>query len=157
SYLVDCQNNPFTALAIAGDSRGITSAMPPGDYALPSDRHRMIWNAFYQLVKALNNVSGFQVGNPQLRISQDPVINASFYASTNTVEITLALVELLADSPSEVAWVVAHELGHAHQHLAGTSFNELEADQFALFGLLLTGYDAYAPGGALGKLMMATQ
>jgi hypothetical protein len=76
------------------------------------------------------------------------------------VAVEIALIELLADSPSEVAWLIAHELGHAHQRLVGgTTFSpnaELDADQFALFGLLLTGHDAYAAGGALGKLMMAS-
>ena len=56
SYFLNCQNNaPFAALAIAGDSHGITSSMPPGNYALPSDQLRMIWNTFYQLVKVLNS------------------------------------------------------------------------------------------------------
>ena len=32
---------------------------------------------------------------------------------------------------------------------------ELYADQFSLAGLVLTGYDAYAAAGALGKLMAA--
>ncbi len=171
SYSLSCQSQPnayggslpapFVALAIAGNAQGITSSMPPGNYALPSDSYRMIWNAFNQLVKALNSVSSLQVGHPSLQISQDQVINAQFDSATNTVTINLALVELLADSPSEVAFVIAHELGHAHQFVSGaTTFNsnpELDADEFALFGLLLTGYDAYAGGGALGKLMMALQ
>jgi hypothetical protein len=120
----------------------------------------MIWNAFYQLVKSLNSTSGFEVGQPLLQISSNQVLNASYNSANQTVSIELALVELMADSPSEVAWVIAHELGHAHQRFTGsTKFNsniELDADQFALFGLLFTGHDAYAAGGALGKLMMAS-
>jgi len=161
SYNLDCQGAPFEALAIAGNSRGITSSLPPGDYALPSDRYPMIWNAFYQLVKALNNVPGLEVGHPNLQILSDQVINAQFDRTTNSVKIQLALVELLADSPSEIAWVIGHELGHAHQRLSGaTTFDpniEHDADYFSLLGLLLTGYDAYAAGGALGKLMMASE
>ena len=167
SYSLGCewqpnspQPAPFIALAIAGNSVGVTSSMPPGGYSLPSDPVGMIWNAFYQLVKAFNSVAGFEVGQPILQISSNPILNASYNSATRTVTIELALVELLADSPSEVAWVIAHELGHAHQHRSGgTTFNsnpELDADQFALFGMLLTGHDAYAAGGALGKLMMAS-
>lgn len=151
---------PFAALAIAGNSLGITSSMPPGGYALPNDRIGMIYDAFNHLVKALNSVQGFEVGQPQLRILSDSVINAYYDSATNTVGVELALVELLADSPSEVAYVIAHELGHAHQRLVGTTtFDpniEFDADQFSLFGLLFTGYDAYAAGGALGKLGMAS-
>jgi predicted Zn-dependent protease len=121
----------------------------------------MIWNAFYQLVKALNNVPGLEVGHPNLQILSDQVINAQFDRTTNSVKIQLALVELLADSPSEIAWVIAHELGHAHQRLRGTTtFDrnvEHDADFFSLLGLLLTGYDVYAAGGALGKLLMASE
>lgn len=159
--------SPFVALTLAGNSLGITSSMPPGNYALPSDPYALTWNAFYQLRKALNSVPSLQVGQPNLQISADQVINASFTSATNTVTVNLALVELMADSPSEVAQVIAHELGHAHQFVAGggvlangTTFNsdiELDADEFSLFGLLLTGYDAYAAGGALGKLGMASQ
>ncbi len=153
---------PFVALALAGNSFEITSSMPPGNYTLPGTPYAMIWNAFYQLVKDLNNTPGLGVGQPKLQISTDQVINAFFDPTTNTVNIELALVELLADSPSEVAFVIAHELGHAHQFVSGSlQFNptnpELDADEFALFGQLLTGYDAYAAGGALGKLMMALQ
>lgn len=160
SYFLKCQNAPFAALAIAGDSHGITSSMPPGDYALPSNQYRTVWNAFYQLVKALNSVPGLQVGQPKLQILGDQALDAKYYKATNTVMIQLALVELLADSPSEVASVIAHELGHAHQALAGSQFNatdpELDADQFSLWGLLFAGYDAYAAGGAMGKLLMVS-
>ena len=149
---------PFVALAIAGNSLGITSSMPPGGYALPSNPAGMIWNAFYQLVKTFNSIPSLQVGQPQLQILSNPTVNAFYSQAAHTVGIELALVELLADSPSEVASVIAHELGHAHQKVIGGShWNqniELDADQFSLLGLLLTGYDAYAAGGALGKLFM---
>lgn len=153
---------PFVALTLAGNSFEITSSMPPGNFALPSFPHTMIWNAFSQLVKALNNQPNLKVGQPKLQISTEQVINAFFDPTTNTVTINLALVEILADSPSEVAFVIAHELGHAHQFVSGSQpFDptnpELDADQFALFGQLLTGYDTLAAGGALGKLMMALQ
>jgi len=173
SYSLDCHFQPnaplnsrlagFVALTIAGNSFEITSSMPPGGYALPSDPYRMVWNAFYQLVKALNNTPGLGVGQPQLQFGTAQEINAFFNPTTNTVTINLALVELIADSPSEVAFAVAHELGHAHQFVTGGALQfdstdrELDADAFSLFGLLVTGYDAYASAGTLGKLMMTLQ
>jgi hypothetical protein len=151
---------PFSALAIAGDSRGITSSMPTGDFAMPGSSYRLAWNAFYHLVKAFNSKSGFEVGQPVVRLLNDPIINATYDSANNIVTVNLALIELLADSPSEVAYVIAHALGHAHQRLAGNNFDpnvELDADQFSLFGLLFTGYDTYAAAGALGKLAVASE
>jgi hypothetical protein len=134
SYSLSCNFQPnapinsrlagFVALAIAGNSFEITSSMPPGGYALPTDPYRMVWNAFYQLVKALNNTSGYAVGEPQLVIAPDAsscgpnagAINACFIPATNTVVVSLALLEILADCPREVAQIDAHALGHAHQH-----------------------------------------
>jgi hypothetical protein len=180
SYSVSCSGSPnptptsppspFVALTLAGNSYEITSSMPSGNYALPTNPYAMIWNAFYGLKKALNSTPGFGVGQPQLLIASDATscgpnagpINACFNPASNTVTVTLALVELLADSPSEVAFAIAHELGHAHQYVTGANQfyptnAELDADEFSLFGLLLTGYDPYAAGGSLGKLMMALQ
>ena len=51
----------FVALAIAGDSRGMTSSMPPGHYALPTDRMGIINNGFRLLVRGFNAV-GISVG-----------------------------------------------------------------------------------------------
>jgi hypothetical protein len=150
---------PFVALTIAGDSRGMTSSLPPGAYSLPSDKVGLVNNSFTQLVKVLNE-SGLNVGHPKLTLLDNPVINAYYTPSTDTVSVEMALLELLADSPSEVAWVLAHELGHAYQRLNGLNFDnnlELDADAFSLIGMLLTGYDAYAAAGTLGKLGMATE
>ena len=66
-------------------------------------------------------IQNFQVGQPNLQILSDPNINAEYDPATNTVKIWLGLVELLADSPSEVAYAIAHELGHAHQNFTGTT------------------------------------
>jgi hypothetical protein len=75
------------------------------------------------------------------------------------VVVELALVEFLADSTGEVASVIAHELGHAHQSMPGAEkFDpdiELDADLFSMFALLFSGYDVYAPAGSLGKLATA--
>ncbi len=158
SYQIGCNVGAFTAVAIGGNSKGITSSMPPGGYSLPADQFAMARKAYSQLVKALNQlVPGF--GQPKLNFFGDTVLNAWYDRTANTVNIEVGLLQLLADSPSETAWVLAHELGHAIQKFTGnTTFDanpELDADQIATVEMLLTGYDAYAAGGALGKLQMA--
>ena len=158
SYELGCNVGVFAAVAIGGNSQGITSSMPPGGYSLPLDQFALARKAYSQLVKALNQLfPGF--GQPQLKFYGDAVLNAWYDPATNTVNIEVGLLQLLADSPSETAWVLAHELGHAYQKFkGGNTFDanpELDADQLATVEMLVTGYDAYAAGGALGKLQMA--
>ena len=71
------------------------------------------------------------------------------------------LAELISDSESELAFVVAHELGHIIQarigQLALVPGNiELDADEYGLYLSLAAGYDPYGAAGALAKLSMAS-
>ena len=75
-------------------------------------------------------------------------------------QINLALAELISDSPSELAFIIGHELGHIYQQRTGKLvWNvdiEWDADQWGLLMELYAGYDPYAGAGTLGKLAMAT-
>ena len=105
--------------------------------------------------------SGFAVGQPELLIGTGLILNAVAEPARNRVTIWLALAELLADSPSELAYVIAHELGHIFQASRGLklypSNYELDADMFAVVAAFWADYDAYAAAGALGKLAMVTK
>ena len=72
---------------------------------------------------------------------------------------TSRLAELLADSESELAFIIGHELGHVYQFRTGEQFYhpdnaELDADVWGLWLSLLSGYDPYAGAGTLAKMEM---
>lgn len=158
SYFLGC-SSAIVILAIAGNDRGITSSLPSGSVAFPQFHEANIRRLFKHLVKSQNAVGVWPVGNPQLVISGERRVNAT--AGNNIVTINLALAELLADSPSELAFAIAHELGHIYQASHGLTFYpgepELDADLFATTALLFSGYDPYAGAGVLGKLGMISK
>jgi predicted Zn-dependent protease len=87
-------------------------------------------------------------------------LNAFASSSTNTIVIGLGLAELIADSPSELAHLIGHELGHLYQALHGLTLHpnaELDADIFGFIATLIAGYDPYGGAGWLGKAMMLTR
>ena len=74
---------------------------------------------------------------------------------------TLGLSELISDSPSELAAVLGHELGHVFQQRRGrrifdSTNAEFDADVWGLFLALYGGYDPYGAAGAMAKLAMVT-
>ena len=162
SYIITCPE-PVVSLAIAGNNKGITSSLPSGAYALPQNHEANIRRIFKHLVKTLNSTPDgkYAVGQPELLIGRGLILNAVAEQDRNRVTIWLALAELLADSPSELAYVIAHELGHIYQASHGQIFEpnnyELDADVFALFAAFFADYDAFAAAGALGKLAMVTK
>ena len=87
-------------------------------------------------------------------------MNAYANPSTNTIVIGLGLAELIGDSPSELAHLIGHELGHLYQASYGLKFDsnaELDADIFGFFAATGAGYDPYGAAGWLGKAMMMTR
>jgi hypothetical protein len=144
------------SLAIAGNALGITSSLPSGAWKVPANHLAAIQKVFKQLVRSANSV-GLTIGQPNLQFVTE--LNAYAQASTNTVSIGLALAELLADSESELAHVIGHELGHIYQYQHGLEFHpnaELDADLFGVMAALSAGYDPYGAAGLMGKLMMVT-
>ncbi len=158
--------NNFVAWTLNSDS-GTLSSLPPGNARWPISHFDRIWLVYRKVLDAagqLASLAGTNVNSPApaLNISPDPVINA--FASTagnnGTVQINLATSELISDSESELAFVIAHELGHIVQfrtHKFNFNSNpEFDADEYGMLFSLVAGYDPYAAAGALAKLNMAT-
>ena len=147
----------FSALTLRGVS-GVYSSLPSGEIARPAPHFFVIWNVFSQLRSTV--ASEELIPDPhsiELEINEEPVINA--FGHSGGIQINLALAELLADSESELAFVIGHELGHVYQFRTGEQFYrpdnaELDADVWGLWLSLLSGYDPYAGAGALAKMAM---
>ena len=147
-----------SALTLRG-AGGVYSSLPSGETARPAPHEFVIWNVFSQLRAAV--ASEEFIPDPysiELEISYDFEIQA--YGGRDGIQINIALAELLADSESELAFIIGHELGHVYQFRTGEQrFNpdnrELDADVWGLWLSLLSGYDPYAGAGALAKLEMA--
>lgn len=184
---IDGFGNPagVASLGIAGNASGITSSLPNSAESIPIHHWEDVEKAFCYIVKVIQTNSSLSaysglLGQPQLVIATDnTTINACAEnpqsappcnGPVGTIKVWLSLAELLADSPSEIGFVIAHELGHVVQMNKGNQKNfqmifptsavnqtiETDADLFG-FGVALTaGYDPYAAGGTLGKLMMIT-
>ena len=101
---------------------------------------------------------------PTLAITNDLSVNTFADAASDTVQISLALSELVSDSPSELAFLIAHELAHIAQYRSGAltvllpndpANKEPDADLIAMILVLNAGFDPYGAAGAMGKLNMA--
>jgi predicted Zn-dependent protease len=95
---------------------------------------------------------------PNLTISPEQTINA--LARAGQVQIDLSLSQLISDSPSELAFIVGHELGHVAQLRHAKNLvlanAEQDADLFAMTLMITAGFDPYAGAGALAKLNMVS-
>ena len=102
------------------------------------------------------NLNALNVAN--LVISGEPVINA--FAKPGSIQINLSVSQLISDSPSELAFLVGHELGHIAQFEHGGQFVltdlEQDADLFGATSMIHAGFDPYAGAGALAKLSMVS-
>ncbi len=147
----------------------IISTLPSGPLDWPishPDRIQLVFKRLLgvapSLLAGLGNNLSLQTA-PTLVISPDISVNASA-SSNQTVQINLALSELVSDSPSELAFLVAHELGHIAQYRSGAltvllpndpANKEADADLIAMILVLNAGFDPYGAAGAIGKLSMA--
>jgi hypothetical protein len=158
--------NNFAAWTLNSDS-GALSSLPPRNARWPISHFDRIWLVYRKVLDAASQVASFAGTNvnspaPTLFISPDPVINASAstVGSGGTVQINLATSELISDSESELAFIIAHELGHIVQFRTNkfmfSNNPEFDADEYGMLFSLLAGYDPYAAAGALAKLNMAT-
>jgi len=166
----DPPTQQFVAWTLNAD-RGLLSSLPPGPLSWPishSDRISLVfsklWNATRTIAQLSPTLSGFGTTIPELRIVTE--IPGSFGSDRiqaqggQNITITRGLSELISDSPSELAFVIGHAMGHVFQSRTGRqafdSDAELDADSWAFILSTLAGFDPYGAAGALGKLAMAT-
>jgi hypothetical protein len=137
--------------------------LPDGRSGFPISSAEQIQNAFNRVANAYQTALPDFGTVPELVIGTSTDNNAinAFAARGTTVTVNLALAELISDSPSELAFLIAHEVGHIYQQRSGkllfnSANSEWDADVWGVLISLLAGYDPYAAGGTLGKLAMAT-
>jgi hypothetical protein len=153
------------------------STLPPGRLEWPISHYDRIWLVFSRVLDAArrwqttvnyDGAQGLAQGPVQLdtpfQFSDPTQFNANS-STTGHIQIPYSLSELISDSPSEIAFIVAHELGHQIQfrikggqpvYASLTSDIETDADIVGMFLTMGAGYDPYAAAGALAKLAMGT-
>jgi hypothetical protein len=162
AIVISAVNRPhdfFVATSLAGDGTGYLSSLPNGGATWPISHWDRIWMVYRQVANAAVN-AGIIPSTPNLQILGGQVVNA-YAQNGSTVAVTLGLSQLISDSPSELAFALAHELGHIYQQQNGGSllYNsdpEFDADVWGTLIAITAGYDPYAAAGTLAKLSMAT-
>lgn len=149
----------FLSWTMNADVTGTFSSIPSGAIPYPLSHADRIELVFYRLLAAAHEANMLSRPGPRLEMLRSKNLNA--YASPqDVVYIELSVSELISDSESELAFVVAHELAHIMQFRAGRVFEhpnpEFDADILGTRLALFAGYDPYAAAGALAKLSMAS-
>lgn len=118
---------------------------------------------------AKHGIQGFKMPDYQLALTEpgEMLMNATASASTHVIKISPDLVESLKNSPGELAFVIAHEIGHVQdgdcivrgfqQGLRGVALSrmcESTADYVGLQYLMAAGFDPYDAAGFMGRMLM---
>jgi predicted Zn-dependent protease len=103
-----------------------------------------------------------------IQISNKPGINAFALVAEHTIVLQYDLVRILKDSRGELAFVIAHEIGHvedvncrqrgARQGLSGPALQrmcETTADFIGLEYIMAAGYNPSDAAAVMGRLILA--
>jgi predicted Zn-dependent protease len=103
-----------------------------------------------------------------VEINSKNEINASAYATEHKISVNKGLAQAFYNAPGELAFVIAHEVGHIQDagcqarglklRLSGAALQrmcEAAADEIGLQYLMAAGYNWWDSAGAMGRLMMA--
>jgi hypothetical protein len=140
---------------------GMISTLPPGRNEWPISHWDRIWLVYLKVLDVAERLDPVVFSSPiTLRMRYEREVNA-YARGGNEIGVWIGLSELISDSPSELAWALAHELGRIYQQRTGRLDNDPTSPEFDadIWGVVLTtfaGYDPYASAGALAKLAMAT-
>lgn len=152
---------PLVVAWTLNEDSNLLSTLPSGRLSWPISHVDRIHLVYYRVLGAARRLEPLVFSSPlNLSVRTEPIVNA--YARSGTeVGIYVGLSELISDSESELAWVIAHELGHIYQQRTGLRVHyltnpEFDADIWGTIISLVAGYDPYAAAGALAKLAMAT-
>lgn len=152
-------SDPFIAWTMNADASGTFSSIPNGSYLRPAshaDNIRRIWS---QLIDTVDDLDLF--GRiPTLDVRTGSEVNA-FAEGGTSVGISLGLAQVLNEADHELAYVMAHQLGHVFQQQNDGMYiwdddTEKDANLWAIFLLYGTRLDPYAMPGALGQLVAAS-
>ena len=148
------------AWAFEADTDGVLTGLPRGRISFPASHRDEIWLTFHHLLKTAHVFQSRIPLDLDLNIVTDRNVNA-YARHGNEIGITMGLAELVGDSPSELAFVIGHEIGHIYQQITGRrefdfGNKEHDADVWGATLSILAGYDPYGAAGALAKLTMAT-
>lgn len=148
------------AWAYESDAEGTLINLPRGRISFPASHRDEIWLTFHHVLKSAHVLASVIPLDLSLKIPNDHNVNA-YARNGSEIGITMGLAELLGDSPSELAFVIGHEIGHIYQQLSRRNEfdarnKEHDADVWGAILSLIAGYDPYGAAGALAKLKMAT-
>jgi len=136
-------------------------AYPAAAAGWPVSQLERIWKIWQKVLNsAIDNFPAIASTPPNLEVnSNTDKIIAVYDPSANKVHIGLNLAQLMSDSESELAFAMAHEIGHSIQRWRGKLIffpnQEWDADQYGLWLSFIAGYDPYAAAGTLAKIYMA--
>ena len=119
-----------------------------------------------RIVKRLEK-NKFQLPQFRILISNQNDINAYAMSDQQLVVLPTAMIEFLAGSEGELAFIIAHELGHISDRecaaalrtkatLSKIRFCEARADELGLQYLVGAGYNPYDAAAFFGRMMMFT-
>lgn len=139
---------------------GLMSTLPSGRYAWPPPHQERIWAVFLRILDVARTLMPDAFNRPMaLEISSAAQVNAFAYSSGDRIKVNLATSQMYGDAEAELAWAVAHEMGHIIQFRTGKKYfsseAELDTDGWGALLLLGASYDPYAAAGALGRLQLA--
>jgi hypothetical protein len=150
------------AVSALSEIDGTSGLLPAGGSSWPTNYTARIYTAYLKLLTTAREIfPGIDLSSARLDIPFNQIINATA-SRDGTIRIHHALAELIGDSRSELAAVIAHEIAHliqyrANRFLINPTNLELDADAVGALLCLASGYDPYASAGVFGKLMTVTR
>ena len=114
-----------------------------------------------------NGIQQYRMPAFTVELTVNKELNAYADLRTHTIYLNTSLVQVFYGDRGELAFVIAHEIGHiqdagcaargAAQRLRGTALQrmcEAAADQIGMQYLLAAGYSPFDAAGVMGKLLM---
>ena|SRR3984893_11797958 len=113
--------------------------------------------------------AGYNIPEFKLVVTDEQVVNAYADPRTNTVRLPVRIVEFYGSDKGELAYVIAHEIGHlqdrdclargTQQGLRNRALQRMceeSADFIAIQYMMAAGYSPFDAAAAMGRLMMLT-